>query len=339
MKDISVAKKMGRFMREIQEESKPQNCILCGRTQTSFCNSHSIPRAILKNIAKAGMVCHANVLIGLPYINDEKGVANSGTFHYICNDCDNRFFKDYEDINALLAGPNDKIMAEIALKDIVHMLSKRNQEKLIYKKGAQRGTLLNQELMEKIQNLDIRDYMEELDLYKSIIEKDTEKNFKVLIWERINYTVPIAAQTLLALPKDINGVEINDIYDMNPNVRMQYMHLGAFPLEGESIIYAFYHRKDKKYRKLYHQLNSMELERKLELINYWIIKYTENYFLSPNVVQVVGDDKELMELSKDNNGYPNLGYVSAKDMMCHREEIKANEITNLLLEKYSIGTK
>ena len=56
----------------------------------------------------------------------------------------------------------EKMLAEIALKDILLMLSKRNQEKRIYQKGKQKGILQNVEVMEDIQQLDNKDYMDEV---------------------------------------------------------------------------------------------------------------------------------------------------------------------------------
>ena len=67
----------------------------------------------------------------------------SGTFHYICRQCDSFLFQDYENIEALQGAPTDKMLAEIALKDILLMLSKRNQEKLIYQKGKKKGNNIN----------------------------------------------------------------------------------------------------------------------------------------------------------------------------------------------------
>lgn len=56
---------------------------------------------------------------------------------------------------------------------------------------------------------------------------------------KIPYVVPIATQTLVALPKDTEGIEINNIYDMRPEVRMQNIHIGVFPMNDYSIVYAF----------------------------------------------------------------------------------------------------
>lgn len=97
------------------------------------------------------------------------------------------------------------MLAEIALKDILLMLSKRNQEKRIYQKGKQKGILQNVEVMEEIQQLDNKDYMDELNLYKDVLYKNSCNNFKIIMWKKIPYVVPIATQTLVALRFHILG--------------------------------------------------------------------------------------------------------------------------------------
>lgn len=334
--EISVKKQINDLLRKIQEESKPDTCIICGKKQTSFCNSHSVPRMVIKNIADNGRLYHANKLIDMPIVDTGKGVNNSVTFHFICRDCDSVLFQDYENLDALQGTPDDKMLAEIALKDVLLMLSKRNQEQLLYQMRKMKGTIKNVELMEEIQQLDINDYRNEMNLYKSIIDNASEDNFKVILWEKVPYTIPVAAQSLIAMPKDIEGNEINNVNDMNPNVRMQNIHIGVFPLNGFSIAYAFYHRQDKLYRRLYHQMNCLSLEKKLEYIIFWIFKYTENYYISPKVKSVIETDTKLQELSRDNNDNPNLGYISLMELMNPRDEIHSNDSSNLLLKKYAI---
>ena len=56
----------------------------------------------------------------------ESGIKKSGTFHFICRECDALYFQDYENKEALLNDPTDKMLAEIALKSMLQMLSKRN---------------------------------------------------------------------------------------------------------------------------------------------------------------------------------------------------------------------
>lgn len=79
--EISVKKQINDLLRKIQEESKPDTCIICGKKQTSFCNSHSVPRMVIKNIADNGRLYHANKLIDMPIVDTGKGVNNSVTFH------------------------------------------------------------------------------------------------------------------------------------------------------------------------------------------------------------------------------------------------------------------
>ena len=127
---IGVRKKVNNLLSKARNSAKPDKCILCGKPQTSFCNSHSVPQLSLKNIAENGKVLHASVLMGIDVI---KGVNNSGTFHFICNECDGTFFQDYENEQNLKAMPTDKMLAEIAVKNILLQLSKRGQEKELYR--------------------------------------------------------------------------------------------------------------------------------------------------------------------------------------------------------------
>ncbi len=47
-------------------------------------------------------------------------------------------------------------------------------------------------------------------------------------------------------------------------------------------------------------------------------------------------DDKLKELSRENNGMPNLGYVTTMDFLFHKDEIKPSEVTNLLREMYAV---
>lgn len=43
---------------------------------------------VIKTIVEDGKLYYANKLIEIPVVDSEKGVGNSGTFHYICRQCD-----------------------------------------------------------------------------------------------------------------------------------------------------------------------------------------------------------------------------------------------------------
>lgn len=52
MDNIEQRKKLANILKRAQNTAKPDKCIVCGETQTSFCNSHLIPQMILKTIAE-----------------------------------------------------------------------------------------------------------------------------------------------------------------------------------------------------------------------------------------------------------------------------------------------
>ena len=83
-----------------RNNSKGTKCLFCAKECSSFCNSHSIPRFVLKNITKNGKLCTPSAFINKQLSTSEKGLNNSGTFHLICNDCDSKEFAEYENINS-----------------------------------------------------------------------------------------------------------------------------------------------------------------------------------------------------------------------------------------------
>lgn len=328
---IDAKKKVSSFLRSIQNDSKPDKCILCGQPKTSFCNSHSVPRMCLKNIAVNGKVLQANGLVGADIIDVEKGINNSGTFHFICNECDSKVFQDYENPDVWTEkDPTDRVLAQIALKDVLLMLSKRNMETLLWQRLAGMSNIEGMDYMKTVQELDIRDFIEEMELYKGITT-ETNEQFNIIFYEKLPYTVPIATQVMLALDKDFDGNVINDIFDTSEDVRIQNIHISIFPLKDSTAVIAFYHRRDKNYRRFHHQFNCLSRDKKIEYINYWIFKYTENYFFSPTIKTILEEDEKLQLLSQENYGVPNLGNIFGLVDLIYKE-VKSSEITNLLLE-------
>lgn len=59
----------------------------------SFCNSHSVPRCVLDNIDTDGKVDYFNAIVNIPFINNDKGLNEAGTFKLLCPTCDGKYFK------------------------------------------------------------------------------------------------------------------------------------------------------------------------------------------------------------------------------------------------------
>lgn len=124
---VEIRKILNSIILQAQNNAKPSSCIQCGKIQTSFCNSHSVPQMSLKAIASKGKLLQSSFLFGLEVVDVEKGVNNSGTFKFICRECDASFFREYENYDALIKNPTDVMIAEIAVKNILLQLSNRVQ--------------------------------------------------------------------------------------------------------------------------------------------------------------------------------------------------------------------
>lgn len=335
---VEVKKKISSIRSEVSKEAKAKTCILCGRAKTSFCNSHSVPQFSLKNIANNGMLIQPSKLMGIDVVEEEKGVNNSGTFHFICRECDSSFFQDYENEDNLKATLNDKMMAQIAVKNTLLQLSKRSFEEKLYDKLQKKfDAYVNIQDMLKVTNLDIRDYNEELQFHKGIVDRSLVGEYKILFRKVLPYKIPIAFQGSLALVKDLEGNEVNNVFDMSDKVRMQFMHLVVFPLEKESVVLAFYHKRDTLYRRLGHQINSSSEQQVLEFLNYLIFAYAENYFLSKEIAGEIETNEKLQLLSQENNGMPNMGFLGGENNWgMGYSAVKTNEIPNFLSPVWAI---
>lgn len=329
-----VRKEISSILSEARQKAKPPKCILCGKNQTSFCNSHSVPKMSLKAIADNGKLLHATATIGLELevVNLEDGINRSGTFNFICRGCDSSFFQDYENSNALSTYPTDKMLAEIAVKSFLLQLSKRAVEKeLIYIQQRKYNMFSNPENGLGLKELDFSEYKAELFFHKNIAESNEAGGYQILCWDILPYRVPIAVQSAIALPEDMNGGKINDIYDFRQTTRMQYVHIGIFPLEEQSVVLAFYHKRDKLYRNLRHQFNSSSKEKRLQFLNYLIFAYTENYFISPKLKLEIESNQNLQKLCRENNGLPEFGLLGPDNGFgIDYESISATEIPNFL---------
>ena len=90
------------------------------------------------------------------------GVNKSGTFNYICRECDAKFFQDYENPDNIIHPPTDKFLAEIAVKNMLLQLSKRaNEQELIPVLQRELGMYENPDDLSKIKTLDQKEYEEE----------------------------------------------------------------------------------------------------------------------------------------------------------------------------------
>lgn len=124
---------------------------------------------------------------------------------------------------------------------------------------------------------------------------------------------------------------------MSDSVRMQFMHLVVLPLQEESVILVFYHKRDKLYRKLRHQISGSSEQKVLQFLNYIIFAYTENYFISKTIQATIESDEKLSLLGQENNGNPNMGFLGPDNYFgIGYQPVKMDEIPNFLSSQWAI---
>lgn len=342
-------------MKVMKEDLKPRKCLLCDKDTTSFCNSHTIPQLSLKNISDSGMLTQAGYLIGSDLSDNDKGVNNSGTIQIICRKCDSFYFQEYENEMNLTSYPSDKMLSQIALKNFLLELVRRREEKYHFEKLMSDNTSnkalylripeISSKTLEntsqKIKDLrnsfdyDIEDFQNEILLHRTAIE-DNHKGtgaYQIIFHEVLPYKTPIAFQGSLTLIRDMCGYPVNDTSNHSKNNRIQKLHLAILPLKEKTMLLAFYHKRDRKYKSLKSQFNSTPRLKKLEFLNYLIFAYAENYYFSPKIKEKIRTNEKLVLLSQELFGKPTLGQYVGVDSY---KRVEPDEIPNFLLEEWAI---
>ena len=285
-KIVWLRKKYSEIIKKAREKSKSDKCVLCGKSCTSFCNSHSIPSFIIKNIATDGKIVSGINYMNNKLYNKEIGVKETLTFNIICQDCDRIYFSNYENNELYSKNVNKVVLSEIALKNYLRYFSKRIIEKEIYNELINIG----------YSNPSIYDMLDaaELDMkeYKNHIEKiKTRKNDYYLIDEiNLDYTVPIAFQSSICLVADFEGKKVNDVFNFDSNYKTQDLHISVFPMENKTKILMFIKDGDIRYKSFYRKYRSLSLIDKLYTINYLIFRYSEEWVLNKKFIEKIDEN-------------------------------------------------
>ena len=279
---INYNKKAGKLQKQARQEAKLNYCYYCKKEVSSLCNSHSVPQFCLRRIATDGKLYYLNTLIDLPFMRNEQGINEAGTFMLICRDCDSKIFQQYEDPAAYQTKPTGQMLAQIAMKNYMQMIYKRHNEDAFYKlMGTELGTPQNfVDHNHEIISLDLSEYSSSFNRAKIGSLGKHDYWYYLCYYKRLNYTVPIAFQGGIVMTCDFEDDIINDIYNMSPDYHTKEIHIAVFPLEQESVIMLFIDARDNRYRKFYRQLNKLPLEEQLSAINYIIFSYSENVYIS-----------------------------------------------------------
>lgn len=280
---IEVRKQFSKLINKSKQQAKKCECLWCGTKITRFCNSHSLPQCILRNIDTNGKIDYFNSMINNPLINSDKGINEAGTFKLLCRECDGKIFQDYENLEALCNTPSESILEEIALKNILMMLNKRYIEiQLFNNLQSEFNMTYPYKVKQEVNSLDERDFWWDFIRIREMINSSDENKskFKLFYWRKLDYIIPIAFQGLVALYGDLNGNLVTDIYNTSEDLIVKHMHVCIFPLETSSVVFAFYHEDDKEYDDFAKQFCELDDNEKLTVISYIVYEYCEDMFFA-----------------------------------------------------------
>lgn len=326
------------FLKEARQSSKPAECILCGKKLGRPCKSHSIPKFVLKNIASSGHVFTTNTALQWQILDDSKGVKDFETFLTICRDCDSQYFSAYENPDSWLSEPSGIMLSQIALKNFLHMRSKRLQEEALYDILLQRvGFDFGKQLVSRI---DKDDYERSIGMLLREARKPKSSVYEIDYFVMLPYKVPLAFQDPIAMISGFEGTLINNVYNLNPSYEIQELHLSVFPLEKTSAVLCFTNRKHKRYRNFFRETRCLSLEEQLAVIQYLILVYAESPAFSDSVPKSFFKDKNVISVIAQENtifgeGDPDLAQTAKYAQNAYSCE-RAFSLPNLLTEEYAI---
>lgn len=333
-------KKLNALIKESQKKAKLSFCIHCGKSVTSFCTSHSIPKFCLNNISSGERLSTINEFVGIEVLDTEEGAKSAGTFKLICSECDNSLFRIYENPYAYEKEPTDQMLAQIAMKNYLHMISKRLEE-------IQRNEI-EQEMftpdpvkyssIREVQFLDLHDYFAGYERARRGSIKDRGDWYYLCTFHRLDYCIPIAFQAAITPIFGFDGDLINNIFDMDPGSITSDIHFVGFPLGDYSVVFSFIDsRGHARYKKFYKTLRSLPVDDQLATINFLVFAYTENVFVSKFIDRRISQHRKFKEVCStgaiNTRGFSDFLLIKA---MFEYDLSQRLLIPNLLSREYSL---
>jgi hypothetical protein len=275
---IPFRKFYSQLSAQSRKDSKPDKCFYCEHETTTFCNSHSLPAFILKNIAVNGCQYTINKVIESPLIDDESGINNSSTFNLLCRDCDSKIFRDYETPENYRNPPTAVMLIQMAMKNYLRQIGKRRFERSLYSAMSNLAPVYEDRL--RVIDLDLSENLRAFKKAKKSLINPRGDEYYMFFYEKLNYVVPIAFQGQLTPIIGLEGEQINNVFNKSNGYVIQPLHVSIFPLKDETVVMLFIEKNHNRYRQFYRALRKLPLEKKLAALNYMVFCLTEDVYLS-----------------------------------------------------------
>ena len=342
---IELKKMISKIRRSSLIKIKPEKCIICNRKISSTCKSHSVPQFILKNISSNGNLYNWNKMIGIPIIDNNKGIREANVFRKICNECDNTRFKEYETPDNYKKNISNVMLYQISIKILLNNIYTREASvaltneyieqmieddtlKKIYYRAAERFQIDSEKM-----TID-----EEYRKLKLLINSSSDKiKYKIIFTHKLSYVVPYAFQDEIVLVSDMVGGRINNIFSKDKKYLMQSIKISIFPMKDETFILMYRDQKDTRYNRFERQFCKLSLENKLALINYIVFLYSEKFLISDKIDSKAFETNitKYTAITQHNINFDNEDPYTKEFRLMYRLD-KFKQCENLLLEKYAL---
>lgn len=293
---IQFRKKLSELLKQARTNAKHDSCLLCGKKVDGFCNSHAIPQMCLKNIASDGKLDSIFSFLDSDVFDRDTGINNAGTFHIICNDCDNRSFQKYENVKSYIHNPQDDIelINQIALKTILRDIYKHELELEMFKlmpdfaRKNSKNPLITFAASKVIDSqiearkLDLDECYKALEKCKNSIKKQSPW-LDVLMFEKLNYVVPIAYQGMIPLTTGFDQEIINNKFSYEYGYNLEYIHIVVLPFEKNSIVCLLMDKENTRYKQFSKRFIKLLKTPKIHCISYLLFLYCEDYYFSKHI--------------------------------------------------------
>lgn len=345
---IGFRKFNSKYRREIDRRTHTDKCYICKKECKGFCNSHTIPRFSLEKIAQDGMLFNNFAPFDIAHIDSQNGVEKSIVFHLICQACDGSIFQDYENEENYVSPPSQVMLAEIVLKLKLRYIWLKHREIEAYKiltenipSNSDAEYVMRKKLNEAIY---FRKKIEnEYSYAKNIINsKGTiADSYQIELFAKLPYRTAVAVQEEYVVYVDLQDEIIYNIYDTD-NKKIKYqrgIYVCVFPMSSFTVLLVFRESNNKDYMDFFSDFNVMTLDQKLQVLNYIIFSYGENYMISPSVPKETIDKLKIAAEKNDvirSRSDLDPKVVGAKHLINSFSFSKMDSIPNLLDSKYAL---
>ena len=306
MENYKANKLSSEFLKDVHVSAKQDHCVLCGKRIDSACNSHVVPRFILKEIAEDGMVSYGHIFhkLKVPGVEKTTGINNAYTFRLICEECDKKAFRDYEspgnilNFDSLSPLIQKKMLCQMSLKShLSHCQTKYNR--LISKDIATGGKAheLEEQGILTPERIDLIEHFEYIDAIRKS-EKTNKNPFRILYNKLLNYKTDFATQTVICFIYDLKGRKIFDPNDLSPNNKCSYFYLMILPVKEHTRV-LFYTEEKWMWRveTLVKQFETLSEEDKLHFLFISLIIHDQEFYVRPSrAKEIIKSDKKLIRL-------------------------------------------